>query len=267
MSVIQLLASNGFITVNKHLARTLGLDEAVIFGELCSKYDYRETRGELDENGFFYCTVEDLEENTALGEHRQRKAINNLVKIGLVEQVTKGLPRKRFFRINENVVLKIFNIQSLENLGTSPAVFEELVSENSETSSGNSEELVPQKMGINNNTINKNTVNNKYNKKENREKKKFGEFGNVLLTDEEHNKLIDRYGSQTLDRFIKNLDLWLGEGHTKKSHYMTIIRWVENEKEKGVKSYAGNTGTYRARNETGYHGFTPSTGVKTEPDF
>lgn len=105
------------------------------------------------------------------------------------------------------------------------------------------------------------------NKKENSKKKKFGEFGNVLLTDEEHNKLIDRYGEQTLDRFIKNLDLWLGEGHTKKSHYMTIIRWVENEKEKGVKSYAGNTGTYRARNETGYHGFTPSTGVKTEPDF
>lgn len=252
MSIMHLLASNGFITVNKHLARTLGLDEAVIFGELCGKYDYREARGELDENGYFYCTVEDLEENTALNDHKQRKAINNLLKFGLVEQVTKGLPRKRFFKINEGAVLNFFDIQPLKN---------------SRTVSENFKEIEFKNFQINKNTVNKNTVNNKYNKKENREKKKFGEFGNVLLTDEEHNKLIDRYGSQTLDRFIKNLDLWLGEGHTKKSHYMTIIRWVENEKEKGVKSYAGNTGTYRARNETGYHGFTPSTGVKTEPDF
>lgn len=98
-------------------------------------------------------------------------------------------------------------------------------------------------------------------------KSPYGEFGNVFLSESEHKALIDRYGEQTLDRFIKNLDLWLGEGHTKKNHYMTIIKWVENEKEKGVKSYAGNAGTYRARNETGYHGFTPSTGVKTEPDF
>lgn len=165
---------------------------------------------------------------------------------------------KRFIKINKakwinvNDPLKEITIGGEENYDTPRRIFQE----------GGEENCVDN--NIDYNIVDNININNK---KENREKKKFGEFGNVLLTEEEHNKLIDRYGTQTLERFIKNLDLWLGEGHTKKSHYMTIIRWVENEKEKGVKSYAGNTGAYRARNETGYHGFTPSTGVKTEPDF
>lgn len=107
--------------------------------------------------------------------------------------------------------------------------------------------------------------NKKENSKKKKEpKKKFGEFENVLLTDEEHQKLIDRYGNQMVERFIKKLDIWLGEGHTKKSHYMTIIRWVENEKEKGVTN---NAGGYNTGNERGYNGFVPSVGVRTEPDF
>lgn len=252
MGVLQLLALSGFITVNKQLVKVLGLDEAVIFGELCSKHSYRTTKGELDEDGSFYCTVEDLEDKTTFSEYRQRKAFKKLESLGLIRTKLKGAPPKRYIQICEQQILNLFDIQIPKNSGSKTEKIQD---------------LNPEKLRTNNNTINKNTVNNKYNKKENREKKKFGEFGNVLLTDEEHNKLIDRYGEQTLDRFIKNLDLWLGEGHTKKSHYMTIIRWVENEKEKGVKSYAGNTGAYRARNETGYHGFTPSTGVKTEPDF
>lgn len=100
-------------------------------------------------------------------------------------------------------------------------------------------------------------------KKENIKKKKFGEFENVLLTEDEYNKLIARYDVQTVKMFIKRLDIWLGEGHTKKSHYMTIIRWVENEKDKEVKK-DGRNGT---RNERVYSGYIPSTGVKTEPDF
>lgn len=253
MGIIQLLASNGFITVNKHLARTLGLDEAVIFGELCSKYDYRETRGELDENGFFYCTVEDLEENTALSDHKQRKAINNLVKIGLVEQVTKGLPRKRFFKINENAVLKIFDIQSLKNLRTVTENFKEIELKNFQ---------------INKNTHNKNTEqeysNKKYIEKEgyrgkvnipsdkfSEEIKKqsqkplppppkspYGEFGNVFLSDDEHKGLIDRYGTTATESYIGQLDRYMQKDfaikarYARRNHYAVVVDWIEKDRVK-----------------------------------
>lgn len=252
MGVLQLLVSNGYITLNKKLMKAVGIEEAIIFGELCGNYEYRAAKEELDEDESFYCTVEDLEDKTTFSEYKQRKAFKKLESLGLIRTKLKGVPPKRYIQIDEQQIMNLFDIQIPKNSGSKTEKIQD---------------LNPEKLRTNNNTTNKNTVNNKYNKKENREKKKFGEFGNVLLTDEEYNKLIDRYGEQTTERFIKNLDLWLGEGHTKKSHYMTIIRWVENEKEKGAKSYAGNTGTYRPRNETGYHGFTPSTGVKTEPDF
>lgn len=253
MGIIQLLASNGFITVNKHLARTLGLDEAVIFGELCSKYDYRETRGELDENGFFYCTVEDLEENTALSDHKQRKAINNLVKIGLVEQVTKGLPRKRFFKINENAVLKIFDIQSLKNL---------------RTVSGNFKEIELKNFQINKNTHNKNTKQEYINKNIEKEgyrgkvnnipsdkfseeikeqsqkplppppKSPHGEFGNVFLSDDEHKGLIDRYGTTATENYIGQLDRYMQKDfaikarYARRNHYAVVVDWIEKDRVK-----------------------------------
>ena len=251
MSVIQLLASSGFITVNKHLARTLGLDEAVIFGELCSKYDYRETKNELDEDGYFYCTVEDLEETTTLGERRQRRAINSLVKIGLIEQVTKGLPCKRFFRINENAVLKIFDTQFLQNAGHS---------------SCKTQELVPAKCRINNNTINKNTVNNKNIYREGRYSSKvsntatdnsdkeikeqsqkplppppkspYGEFGNVFLSESEHKALIDRYGTAATENYIGQLDRYMQKDfaikarYARRNHYAVVVDWIEKDRVK-----------------------------------
>ena len=254
MGVIHLLTSNGFITVNKHLARMLGLDEAVIFGELCSKYDYREKRGELDENGFFYCTVEDLEENTALSDHKQRKAINNLVKIGLVEQVTKDLPRKRFFKINENAVLKIFDIQSLKNLRTVSENFKEIELKNFQ---------------INKNTHNKNTEqeysNKKYIEKEGYRgkvnnipsdnlseeikeqsqkplppppKSPFGEFGNVFLSESEHKALIDRYGTAATENYIGQLDRYMQKDfaikarYARRNHYAVVVDWIEKDRVK-----------------------------------
>lgn len=254
MSIMHLLTSNGFITVNKHLARTLGLDEAVIFGELCGKYEYRAARGELDENGYFYCTVEDLEDTTTLGERRQRKAINNLVKIGLVEQVTKGLPRKRFFKINENAVLAIFSVQSLQNAGQS---------------SCKTQDTVPAKCRINKNTHNKNTEqeysNKKYIEKEGYRgkannipsdnlseeikeqsqkplppppKSPFGEFGNVFLSDDEYKGLIDRYGTTAAENYIGQLDRYMQKDfaikarYARRNHYAVVVDWIEKDRVK-----------------------------------
>lgn len=254
MGVLQLLASSGFITVNKYLIKTLGLDEAVIFGELCSKYDYRATRGELDNDECFYCTVEDLEENTALGERRQRKAINNLVEIGLIKQATKGLPRKRFFKINENAVLAIFSVQSLQNAGHSSCKMQD---------------TVPAKCRINKNTHNKNTEqeysNKKYIEKEGYRgkvnnipsdklseeikeqsqkplppppKSPYGEFGNVFLSDDEHKGLIDRYGTTATENYIGQLDRYMQKDfaikarYARRNHYAVVVDWIEKDRVK-----------------------------------
>ena len=98
------LASNGFIQVNKTLIKNLGLHEAVMIGELCAEYNYYERNGKLD-NGAFYSTRSNIEENTGLTEHHQRNAIETLVEKGLLEIVKKGMPAVNYYKINFDALL------------------------------------------------------------------------------------------------------------------------------------------------------------------
>ena len=77
MSILKLIAADNYISVNKYIAKCLGLNEAIILGELASRQDYYQQINELEE-GFFYETVQKLEENTTLKESVQRKAIQHL---------------------------------------------------------------------------------------------------------------------------------------------------------------------------------------------
>ena len=66
-------------------------------------------------------------------------------------------------------------------------------------------------------------------------KKKYGEFLNVLLADEELKKLNDKYGKQTND-FIEQLSIYLkSKGKTYKDHYATILNWARRAGENGAR--------------------------------
>jgi hypothetical protein len=67
-------------------------------------------------------------------------------------------------------------------------------------------------------------------------KHKYGEFSNILLTDNEYSKLQAEY-TNTKD-IIKFFDSYIEEkGYKAKSHYLSIKRWVANAvKERGNKT-------------------------------
>lgn len=100
--VFELLRCDGSITINKALCFAIGINEAIIYSELLSRYNYFRNENKLTEDGYFYNTVDDLCLGTGLGEKAQRNAINNLVKLGLIETALKGVPARRHFKINEN---------------------------------------------------------------------------------------------------------------------------------------------------------------------
>lgn len=150
MAIIQLIASSNYITVNKIIIRLLGIDEAIILGELASEYEYWSKREEL-QDGYFYSTIENIEENTTLTEYKQRKALNSLKERGLIDIKIKGIPAKRFIKINEEQVLELLSINSSNILSTSSLKIKELDTE---------------KPQGNKNNINKNNNKNNNNKKE-----------------------------------------------------------------------------------------------------
>lgn len=58
-------------------------------------------------------------------------------------------------------------------------------------------------------------------------KEKYGEYNNVLLTDEEYNRLCEDYTQETTHKAIKFLDEYIEEKEYKsKSHNLAMRRWV-----------------------------------------
>lgn len=101
---------------------------------------------------------------------------------------------------------------------------------------------------INKQTTNKQQTNNNIkDNKDNKEiketisndivKKRYGEFNNVLLTDEEYQKLKDKF--YDYEEKIENLSYYLkSKGDKYKSHYATILNWSrKDEKNKNIPSW------------------------------
>lgn len=155
MSILNLIASEGFITVNKTLIKLFVLETALILGELASEEMYWEHTGK-SEDGFFYSTAENLEENTSLSRYQQNKAIRKLEQAGILNTVVKGVPATKYFKFNQERLFEIITGSDLKNLKTS---FEEICNKslkNFKTSSQKTLKLVCKKLEGNNKQHNNN---------------------------------------------------------------------------------------------------------------
>ena len=103
---LDFLGSGNYIAVNRSLIRAFGLNVAVVIGELASEAKYWKRKGQLND-GWFFSTVENIESATGLNSYYQRDAIKKLQELGLIEAKYKGLPRKRYFRLNCMAIIQM----------------------------------------------------------------------------------------------------------------------------------------------------------------
>ena len=157
MSILKLIASTSYLTVNKTLAKKLSLEAAILYADLASVQIYWHERGEA----WFFRTRDQIEDDTTLSRSKQIKAYKMLEEKGLIKSKFKGIPAKKYYHIDSDCE---------ENL-----VF--LLSDNNTASCLKIKRLEHQKLnGINKNKENKNIDNNKLKeksiKKENSSKSK-----------------------------------------------------------------------------------------------
>lgn len=120
--VSMLRSEGGSIILNKNLIKNVGMEAAAVYSELVSKYGYFKKRNQLTDDGYFFNTIEDLQKDTYLTEYLQRKAIKKLESFGLIKVELRGLPSKRYFKLNWdlnvlNIALGISEV-TLKNLGS-----------------------------------------------------------------------------------------------------------------------------------------------------
>lgn len=105
MKILERLNPTNTGSFNRLIAHALGLDAAVIYSALISKREYYASRNMLDSEGWFYSTVEDMQESTSMAICKQRKAIKTLTDKGLVEVSKRGMPARRHFRLRDDAEL------------------------------------------------------------------------------------------------------------------------------------------------------------------
>lgn len=156
--IASLISSNGYITVNRALARLYGVETALVLGELASEYEYWAAHSKLVD-GYFYSTVENIQEATTIPVKRQRAALTKLQDAGIIDVQIKGLPARRYIRINES---RLFDVLSeCENGETSSCETQEQghekrenkLGQNGQTGSAETDKLDCPKRPTNNNNI------------------------------------------------------------------------------------------------------------------
>jgi hypothetical protein len=106
-----LLSSTAFLVVNKELAKQIGLHEVVLLADLISKEQYFKEKeySNYEMGGWFFNTAKNIQADTTLTSHQQRKCIKSLKSLGIIETKLIGIPAKQHFKINENKLLSYFN--------------------------------------------------------------------------------------------------------------------------------------------------------------
>ena len=221
MGILQLIANRNYITLNKDLIKLVGLEEAILLGELASEYDYWEKQDAL-EDGYFYTTVENVQNNTTLSDYQQRKILKKLQEMDLVDVKVRGIPAKRYIKINEEQVIELFDSQLLKNLISS---------------SQKIKELDVKKLKGNNNINNKNNNKNKNKNNIVMEKPKFV----PPSLEEIQTYCIERknnINAKTFYDYYEAGDWTDGRGNKIKNWKQKVITW---EKHTNTRNTQGNT--------------------------
>ena len=113
----ELLRSSNYWTLNKTLVKKLGIETAFFLTNLIEAEHLMKKS-----DGWFFQTIEKLEEVSTLSRRKQDGAIKELEQLNLIEVKVKGMPAKRYFRINESELINLIfekKIQFVRNEQTS----------------------------------------------------------------------------------------------------------------------------------------------------
>lgn len=266
--IINLLANNGYIILNKIVIKKLGLHEAIILGELCSEYTHWEKNGKLEDN-YFYSTRENIEENTGLSAYQQREPMKKLISLGVILEKRKGMPLQKWYSLNSQLLYKLLcedldlttsiketkeqDVKKLNNnenqafsLGLTTSIKETLQQDTKKidnkiirdcsTSKEGTKEHDVKNLHTNNNNINNKKNNNKY-LYNSEQKVKFKD--KVFLTKKQYNELIKKFGKEKIDNLITRMDLYKkSTGKIYEDDYSTILLWINTNLNKNKTEIA-----------------------------
>jgi len=103
------LSREAYLRVNKNLIKSIGLEATIILSSLIDRDKYFYENRE-NYNGWFYFTMEKMEEFTGLKRHKQDRGIKFLEEQSYIESKIQGIPSKKYFSLNyEKIAMLMLN--------------------------------------------------------------------------------------------------------------------------------------------------------------
>ena len=98
----ELLMSSNYWVLNKDLVYELGIEAAFLLSTLIEADNLL-----ADEEGWFYQTIDTLQEYSTLSRKKQERAIQELSDAGILLQENRGMPMKRYFKIDYDQMMTV----------------------------------------------------------------------------------------------------------------------------------------------------------------
>jgi len=219
MKILKLLASKSFIIYSKPIAKLIGKDEAILWGQFCSLYD-------LFNEDEFYFEQDRMMEDTQFTLHTLRKTTKRLKELGLISIKKKGIPAKYYYKLNENA---FFN----------------LISSTTESDSTCDNKNDSTCATGNGSTNNKNRNKNKDENKNIHPLQKYisDNFSNISklkeqLTVEQCEKLLNKYPNTIIKEVLESMENYKPLTKKYSSVNLTLQNWIKIHLE---KTNGGNT--------------------------
>lgn len=107
------LSGDGYWQVNKKVVKELGANTAIAIADLLNVEKLFEENGKLPKDEWFFQSIEQVEKYTGLTRYEQETAYRKLRTRKFIEQINKGVPRRRWFRIDHEQMFDWFaNLES-----------------------------------------------------------------------------------------------------------------------------------------------------------
>lgn len=102
-TVKQLLLMNNYYSLNKTLVSRLGIEEAFF---ICLLAEAEQLFKGHEKDGYFFQTAKEIETRSGLSSYKQRTIIASLEEKGLIKTDLKGIPAKRYFKLEYESISK-----------------------------------------------------------------------------------------------------------------------------------------------------------------
>ena len=217
------------ILISDEHFKSLSSDAKIFYACLLERTSYSYKNNWIDDEDRVYIifTIDEIMKTLSVSNKTATKISTELENIGLIEKKRQGLGKPNIIYVKD--FMSVFDIEKNEYITRS---VDSTLQKCNNYTSGNvksTSQEVKKVHGIDTNYNNTNYNNTNYNNIKRDEKKTYGQFQNVFLSEIEYQDLLNKIGSR-INEYIERLSSYMkSNDRSYKDHKATIINWYLND--------------------------------------